>query len=68
MTEWRKMHETETFLRVKDHEERFPDMLLFPLINPSKSDFRKISKSLMYTINENILKQTNVSNGKIHRQ
>ena len=56
-----------TFLRVKDPEEHFPDMLSFPQINPSKSEFGKMSKSLMYTINENILKQTNVSNGKIHR-
>ena len=56
-----KMQETEAFLTIKDHKEGFPHMLSFRQINPSKSHIGKISKSLLDTINENILKQTNVN-------
>ena len=56
-----KMQETEAFLTIKDHKEGFPHTLSFRLINPSKSDMGKISKSLLDSINENILKQTNVN-------
>ena len=56
-----KMQETEAFLTIKDHKEGFPHTLSFRLINPSKSDIGKISKSLLDSINENILKQTNVN-------
>ena len=56
-----KMQETEAFLTIKDHKEGFPHTLSFRLINPSKSDIGKISKSLLHSINENILKQTNVN-------
>ena len=59
-----KMQETEAFLTIKDHKEGFPHTLSFRLINPSKSDIGKISKSLLDTINENILKQTNVNQWK----
>ena len=55
------MQETEAFLPIKDHKEGFPHTLSFCLINPSKSDIGKISKSLFDTIKENILKQTNVN-------
>ena len=56
-----KMQETEAFLTIKGHKEGFPHTLYFRLINPSKSDIEKISKSLLDTINENILKRTNVN-------
>ena len=56
-----KIKEIEAFLTIKDHKEGFPHSLSFRLINPSKSDIRKTSKSLLDTINENILKQTNVN-------
>ena len=59
-----KMQETEAFLTIKDHKEGFPQTLSFCLINPSKSDIGKISKSLLDTINENILKKTNVNQWK----
>ena len=55
------MQETEAFLTIKGHKEGFPHTLYFRLINPSKSDIEKISKSLLDTINENILKRTNVN-------
>ena len=51
-----KMKKTESFLTIKDHKERFPHTLSFCLINSSKSDNGKISKSLLDTINANILK------------
>ena len=56
-----KIKEIEAFLTIKDHKEDFPHSLSFRLINPSKSDIGKTSKSLLDTINENILKQTNVN-------
>ena len=59
-----KMKKTESFLTIKNHKERFPHTLSFCLINPSKSDNGKISKSLLDTINANILKQTNVTQWK----
>ena len=58
------MQETEAFLTIKDHKEGFPHTLPFRLINPSKSDIGKISKSLLNTINENIIQQTNVTQWK----
>ena len=58
------MQEAEAFLTIKDHKEGFPHMLSFRLINSSKSDIRKTSKSLLDTINENVLKQTNVNQWK----
>ena len=58
------MQETEAFLTIRDHKEGFPHTLSFRLKNPSKSDIGKISKSLLDTINENILKQTNVNQWK----
>ena len=59
-----KMLETEAFLTIKDHKEGFPHTLSFRLINPSKSDIGKISKSLLDTINKNIIKQSNVNQWK----
>ena len=59
-----KIQETEAFLTIKDHKEGFPHMLSFRLINPSKSDIGKISKSVWYTKNKNIIKQTNVNQWK----
>ena len=60
-----KVQETEAFLTIKDHHEIFPHTVSFRLINPSKSDTKKISKSLLNTINKNILKQ---ANGKKQRK
>ena len=60
----KKIQETEEFLTIKDHKEVFPHTLSFRLLNPSKSDIGKISKSLLDTINENILKHTNVNQWK----
>ena len=59
-----KMQKTEAFLTIKDHKKGFPHTLSFRLINPLKSDNEKISKSLLDTINENILKETTVNQWK----
>ena len=59
-----KTQETEAFLSIKDHKEGFTHTVSFCLINPSKSDIGKISKSLLDTMKENILKQTNVNQWK----
>ena len=59
-----KMQETEAFQTIKDHKEGFPHKLSFRLINPSKSVIGKIGKSLLDTINGNIIKQTNVNQWK----
>ena len=60
-----KVQETEAFLTIRDHHEIFTHTISFRLINPSKSDTKKISKSLLNTINKNILKQ---ANGKKQRK
>ena len=60
----KKIQETEEFLTIKDHKEVLPHTLSFRLLNPSKSDIGKISKSLLDTMNENILKHANVNQWK----
>ena len=46
---------------VKDHEEGFCHALSFRLINPSKSDIVKISKSILDKINKEIVSATSVN-------
>ena len=58
------MQETEVFVTVKDHKEGFPHTLLFRLINPSKSDIGKISKSILDKINKAIVSTTSVNQWK----
>ena len=58
-----KIQETKTFITIKHHKEGFLHTLSFRLINPSKSDIGKISKSLL-DMNENIIKQTNINQWK----
>ena len=60
----KKIQETEEFLTIKDHKEVLPHTLSFRLLNPSKSDIGKISKSLLDAMNENILKYSNVNQWK----
>ena len=58
-----QMQETEAFITVKDHKEGFPHTLSFRLINPSKSDIGKISKSILDKINKAIVSTTSVNGG-----
>ena len=58
-----QMQETEAFITVKDHKG-FPHTLSFRLINPSKSDIGKISKSILDKINKAIVSTTSVNQWK----
>ena len=58
------MQETEVFITVNDHKEGFPHTLSFRLINPSKSDIGKISKSILDKINKAIVSTTSVNQWK----
>ena len=58
------MQETEASITVKDHKEGFPHTLSFRLINPSKSDIGKISKSILDKINKAIVSTTSVNQWK----
>ena len=55
------MQEAEAFITIKDHKDNFPHNLSFRLINPSKTDIGKISKSLLDTINSNIIEESKVN-------
>ena len=46
-----RMEESEAQITVKDHEEGFPHKPSFTLINPSKSQLRKVSKRILGNIN-----------------
>ena len=55
------MLETEAYITIKDHKEDFPHKLSLRLLNPSKSDFGKISKNILGQINKLIIASTNVN-------
>ena len=55
------MQESEAFLTVKDHKENFPNTLSFRLLNPSKSDIGKISKSFLDQINRAVIDHSKVN-------
>ena len=46
-----QMQATEAFITVKDKKQGFPHTLWCRLVNPSKSDIGKISKSILDKIN-----------------
>ena len=52
------MQETESYTTSQDHKQEFPNKILCRLIIPSKSSIRKISKVILYKINEKILAST----------
>ena len=47
-----KIQESEAYIMVKDHQKGFPNNPSFRLINPSKSDIRRISKKILDKINQ----------------
>ena len=59
-----KLQEAEAFITIQFHKDGFPHALSFRLINPSKVDIGKISKSLLDTINKNILKESKFNQWK----
>ena len=54
-----RMYENESYITIKDHKEHFPNKISFRLVNPSKSDIGKISKSILDKI---ITKTVSLSN------
>ena len=58
------MQESEAFVTIKDHKDNFPNSLSFRLINPSKSDKGKISKTILDKINQTIINKTKVNQWK----
>ena len=64
MTELKKLEETDANITVKDHRKGFLHKLLFRLINPSKSDISKISKTVLDKINKILILNTNVNQRK----
>ena len=55
------MQATEAFINVKEKKQGFPHTLWCRLVNPSKSDIGKISKSILDKINKEILSTTTVN-------
>ena len=46
-----KMQKSLTYITVKDHKDNFPHSISCRLINPSKTDIGKISKTILDKIN-----------------
>ena len=56
-----KFHEAEAFITIKDHKDSFPNFPTIRLINPSKSEIRKISKSILDKINNVLVEKAKVN-------
>ena len=52
------MHENESYISIKDHKESFPNKTSCRLINPSKSNVGKTSKTILDKINTKIVQVT----------
>ena len=59
-----RMYENETYITIKVHKENFPNTISCRLINPSKSDIEKISKTILDKIITKIVSLTNVNQWK----
>ena len=49
-----QLQKHDVYITVKDYKESFPHNLSFRLINPSKSDIRKVSKTILDRMNKEI--------------
>ena len=47
-----RVSDGNAYITVKDHEEKFPEKPSFRLINPSKSEIKKISKIILDKVNK----------------
>ena len=56
-----RMYENKPYITIKDHKEHFPNKISFRLINPSKSDIEKISKTILDKIITKIVSLSNVN-------
>jgi hypothetical protein len=59
-----RMQESEAFITIKDHKEDFLHRPSFRLLNPSKTEIGKISKSLLDKINKNIVNTSKICQWK----
>ena len=59
------MYENESYITIKDHKEHFPNKISCRLINPSKSDIGKISKTILGKFITKMVFLTNVNHWKI---
>ena len=58
------MQKHEVYITVKDHKESFPQNPSFRLINPSKSDIGKVSKTILDRMNKEITSSIQVNQWK----
>ena len=56
-----QMYENESYVTIKNHKEDFANKISCMLINPSKSDIGKISKTILDKIITKIVSLTNVN-------
>ena len=57
LRDWTKgLARTPAFITLKDHKDNFQSSLPCHLLNPSKSDLHKISKSILENINQHLVK------------
>ena len=59
-----RMYANESYITIKNHKEHFPNKISCRLINPSKSDIRKISKTILDKVITKIVSLTNVNQWK----
>ena len=56
-----KIQETQTYITVKDHKENFLHSISCRLINPSKTDIRKIRKAILHKSNMQLVSSIKVN-------
>ena len=59
-----KLDENETYFIIKDHKDRFPEKMSYRLINPSKTDIRKIRKQILERVNNTTSEKNKVNQWK----
>ena len=60
----KSLAKTPAFITLKDHKENFRSSHPCPLINPSKSELRKVSKSILEKVNTNLVNSLKVNQWK----
>lgn len=58
------MQENNAYITIKDPKDGFPNKISCRLINPSKSDIGKISKSILDKINKHLVETSKVNQWK----
>ena len=59
-----QLQKDEAYITVKDHKESFPHNPSFRLINPSKSDIGKVSKTILDRMNKDTTSSIRVNQWK----